>query len=574
MKTNIIQEKINHFFLSSNSNELELKVLKEELQKLMGLDDLNLSYFLSLYAKYKNKGQKISYQIAQQDDILQDMNSKDRVIAVPTAIASEKTLEEMPIVEYESLLTSVDITKAKDCVLWAKKMQAGTGSSMTRTTYLAKKKKCDVKNISIGAKGTDLFIRHKEDEISLAYAQIRQLEQDVLTGPLGGVIFHDIVSSETKTAIDEIWNDLKLDKKATRFNHTVQAQLPTLDSNFEISYNRKAPGGHALFGVEALLAAFKSHLRPKVVGKTLISSIGNGEDLGSSPDAVIISWMKERKIPIAMITTTKTGIDLKGGQLMIVKKGDLIPVSYVAMIEKAQAQESNQLEYFEQLGLLSDHKKAFFNTNMVILNYDVLSEMIEALVQKIGESEFLKIIAPDLILNQKSQIDGDGVKRNYIQLEGAMGSVFLNLDKYWRMTFKKPIVHFLNIDTKHRTRFFSPIKTAFDYFMQFHSDRFKFDENTYRLIDLKPGHLPNIALKNSYYDDVENVLAVFKNTKIINLNKLEVTGLVDFTGCNLEGNVEIISLSDKMINLVKVANVDTIKDRKIIIDSNQNIKEE
>ena len=65
-----------------------------------------------------------------------------------------------------------------------------------------------------------------------------------------------------------------------------------------------------------------------------------------------------------MITTTKTSSDLKGGQMGIRKEGEY---EIISIFEKAQAEESNQLEYFEKLGLREQDGESFFNTNMASL---------------------------------------------------------------------------------------------------------------------------------------------------------------------------------------------------------------
>ncbi len=60
-----------------------------------------------------------------------------------------------------------------------KKMQAGTGSSIHRNKYLAYHFGIDEKDVEIGAKGTDLFVKLKSgDIVSLAEIQILQAISD------------------------------------------------------------------------------------------------------------------------------------------------------------------------------------------------------------------------------------------------------------------------------------------------------------------------------------------------------------------------------------------------------------
>jgi hypothetical protein len=180
--------------------------------------------------------------------------------------------------------------------------------------------------------------------------------------------------------------------------------------------------------------------------------------------------------------------------------------------------------------------------------------LISQEVQEIGEDEFLKIISPDLISNVKEQKDADGISRKYLQLEGAMGSTLMNLDRYWRKKYGQALVHLINVERKYRTEFFSPIKAAFDFFMQFHSDRFVFDATQMRLRNMRPGELPQISLqdpttKDKFYQDVDNVLEAFKGASIKDLDKLTIIGQVALRGIVLRGNVEIINHADHQVSL-------------------------
>src|SRR5690606_14642666 len=143
---------------------------------------------------------------------------------------------------------------------------------------------------------------------------------------------------------------------------------------------------------------------------------------------------------------------------------------YVTILEAGQAEKAGQKALFEQIGLSIKERDqiAFFNTNMAIFNFGELAPRLQALVAEVGMQKFREIISPDLIRNGKTQTDTDGVQRRYTQLEGAMGSSLLNLDRYWRSRYGEPLVRFINVERESRTRFFSPIKTAFDFYMQFH----------------------------------------------------------------------------------------------------------
>lgn len=525
--------------------ENEKKSLEFEVKKNMGLDDLNLEYFKILYRKFKNpKKSDKPLKIIQKEE---DRHDANWTWAYPTASAPEEVMKKFPVCHYADLKKVGLKGDAKKSVLWVKKMQAGSGSSLTRESYL--ERLTGQKNVRIGAKGTDLYAQVSGKEVSLAELQILQALADVQTGLYAGVVLHDIVSSETEEAIEKIWNKVcpltgktyrQMVSETKGMGHsgkTFQAFIPTIDEEGSLTSKRKAPGGHALFGVDALRVAIFDELRPQISDSLdLVGVVGNGEDLSSSPDPLMVEWMVREKIPVAMVTTSKTSIDLKGGQMAIVPlEGNQF---YVSMIEKAQADSAGQGQLFENLGLRKEDREAFFNTNMVLINYKVLVPQIKKLIEEVGEEKFFDIVAPDLILNVKKQKD-QGQERKFTQLEGAMGTVFLNLDRYWRGRYNQGLLHILNVEASERTRFFSPIKTAFDYVMQFHSDRFVLDEKLCRIINKRPGELPCVTLKDDFYKDVQNTLDSFKGVKIQKLDTLDLEGVVYFDGVELSGKVDI-----------------------------------
>ena len=155
-----------------------------------------------------------------------------------------------------------------------------------------------------------------------------------------------------------------------------------------------------------------------------------------------------------MITTSKTENDKKGGQISIVKSPTY---NYVTIVEKAQAEESNQLHYFEELGLRSTDRPSLFNTNIVIINQAALKKRLLRF-PKMNDENFLNCFSPDVIKNIKAQGN-----KSFTQLESALGSVVLNLDRYFRENYQEKLIHFLNLTPADRTKFFLPIKSRKDY---------------------------------------------------------------------------------------------------------------
>jgi hypothetical protein len=550
----------------------ESKIAQKILMEVIGLDELNLIYYLSLLEQ-KFRSQTHS-MIKIADDIPQQTDDEFKRV-FPTAIASTEQLKELPLVEFEDLLTKKDIyvNKARSTRVLIKKLQAGTGTSIKRKKYLAQLLNISEDQVRIGAKGTDLFIPvgdpHSSNQIKvicLAEAQILQAVNLMKSGRFGAIAWKDIVSDETKEGISalwakssllnpkitysKLWDDLKGLDHIGIFK---QSLIPTLNENSRVTLSRRAPGGHGLFAVESLLEA----LRYKESTKDMptVAVVSNGEDLGSSPPPEIIGYMVEEAIPIVMVTTDKTNQDFKGGQISLLEEED--GSFTVTILESAQAEEANQLSLFEDLGLQHirpEDNKAYFNTNMALFNYSVLSKKLNKLVSDIGIDTLRSVIAPELILNCKEQKNPYSKKmQKYLQLEGAMGSVLLNLNRYWKKNYSESLVQFVNVDTEKRTSVFSPVKTAFDFFMQFYSDRFSLD-NKMILRNLRPGKILAVKLvdpkdRKGFYSDVSNVLEVFVGASILNVDELTVDGLVGLNGIIFQGKVEIISQLTEIRNL-------------------------
>jgi UDP-N-acetylglucosamine pyrophosphorylase len=583
------QKKLNELSEALVLNPYD-KNVGAELKNILNFDDAHLYYFISLYSKYR-LGEYKKLIISDHPNKWGKKEEPELDIVYTTAVAPKEILKELPCTNYSELKDASKEEKKEfknlsaKTRLWIKKMQAGVGTSIDRKGYLATIRGLSKEDTLTGSKGTDLFIDYKGQRISLAEAQILQAIADAKSGNYKELILHDIVSDQTQEAVEHIWRKQAVVDKShnymelmsemdgiSRFKYTVQFHQATVDEGNKLTLDRLSPGGHGFIAVDAFLSAHYKENLPDADGNALISVIGNGEDLGSTPDELIVGWMLKNNIPVLMLTTDKTELDMKGGQIALVKSPD--GFVYVTIVEKAQAQAFGELELFEQMGLREGDGKSFFNTNMALINYEVLCPMIEKAISDVGDKAFLKAITPDLIENIKKQKDTDGATRPYIQLEGAMGSSILNLDKFWRQRYKTPLVHILNIDRKDRTKFFSPIKSGFDFFMQFFSDRFSLDEKRIRLEDMRKGHLPLIHLEDPYYTDLQNVLNAFKGLSTIDLNSLFIKGKVLMNNIILKGNIEIINETDAIFDLAKedLFKDGLIENKKIVIKTKDSIQ--
>ncbi|NUM57953.1 MAG: UTP--glucose-1-phosphate uridylyltransferase [Bdellovibrionaceae bacterium] len=518
----------------------------------LNLDESNFAYLKMLL--------KLAYDKSNNDKPIKlfDPSKQESDSSVQTvylvANAPDKLVSEINLTNYNDLLKRQAelIPLARGVTLNLHSMQAGTGTSVDRNSYLSKRLGIPSEKVRNGAKATDLYIPGTDMSIAEALMHKAFVKSDLYKG----IIYTDLVSGETQDSIEKAWKHVSAErpdmKGLRRGGKIIQHQIPTLNDQKQLSTNRLAPGGHGFFAInliERLLAKTPAET------KNQFSVISNGEDLSGSPDPLIVAHMKKNKIPIMMVTTEKTEIDLKGGQIGIAegrnKNGQTF--FYPTIVEHAQAERADQKTFFEKMGLTVGTRKSLFNTNMVIINEEVLAPLLRTEIEKIGLSNLFKEISPALIQNNKKQVDKDGVKRVYTQLEGAMGSIMLKLDQHFRSTNNIPLITFMNIEREHRTNFFAPIKTAFDYWMLLHSDRFEFNKETFTLKDLAPGFLPTIKLQDretedKHYANVENILEAFNGTKILELDELTISGKVNLSGLTLKGKVEIINQTENPIS--------------------------
>ena len=419
--------------------------------------DLNQVYFDLLLSKNSSKDQDSKSIILHQPE----QNIHSNIICIP--IASIEDLKNITIQKYEELSVSIS-SKLKDFTFTIIKMQAGLGSSVKRFDLI---KEVEGRT-DLGAKGTDLYFKIQGKLIPIAQIQLMQArvlsEQNIFKH----IQYKNLVNEETETAVLNSVKNIELTYKLSIGETYLQKKMPTINTEGELTTQRMAPAGHGFVGVAEIVETFLNDVTSEVV------AIGNGEDLSSSPDVKIINWVVENDIPIVMITTTKTSADKKGGQISIVK-GE---IDHVTIVEKAQAQTSGQLQYFEELGLRANDNESLFNTNIVVINKKALKEIFKQFVADETLENFLNNFAPDVIQNKKEQ---DG--RTFTQLESALGSVVLNLDKYFRLNFNTPIVSFLNLNPNDRKSFFMPIKKREDY--EEIKKSHKVDEQTYRLVPTK-----------------------------------------------------------------------------------------
>ena len=277
-----------------------------------------------------------------------------------------------------------------------------------------------------------------------------------------------------------------------------QGSLPVIDvATNELTDDYTAPGGHGQLGSMVLQEALTADLP---AGKTVIRAVFNGDGPNNNITKSVAGFMAQENIPIVMISTTKTALDKKGGLIGL----ETMPNGSVRaqMLELAQAKANGQEQIFTAMGLTEGEAGAqFFNTNVAAVNYSALQPFLRELKDIIGEEQFNEIVTPDLIPNEKTKTGG----RKVIQLEGAMGSALLNLNGYVTTTDNEDVQRLMqkygftrlltivNVDEENRTRFFTPIKFAYDHILYAATDHFTVDVASGLLVNRGGTHLPGFC---------------------------------------------------------------------------------
>ncbi|MFA5350852.1 MAG: UTP--glucose-1-phosphate uridylyltransferase, partial [Candidatus Omnitrophota bacterium] len=352
-----------------------------------------------------------------------------------------------------------------------------------------------------------------------------------------------------------------------------------------------APGGHGQWGVRLLYEAL-NFKQPEGDNNSYIRAFYNGDGISNFPDASILGWMARNNIAIIMISTTKAGLDKKGGQIGIQRLDN--GTFRIQMLELAQAKKpgKDHEKLFYTIGLegtlevqgkdilgksidkdhvyVNQSDGQYFNTNIALINYSVLAPILQAISEEENvdfEGEILtgkelieRIISPDLIENVKDKKDG----KKYTQLEGAIGSSLLNLNAFMSSR-NNPILRVVNVPTSLRTYFFTPVKSAFDFWFQAYSDYYKINAEEWSLKDSAESQVPPsvnltsvkkdennqpILVKDdkdsktqddNFWADVQNVINSFGEASTRHLSSLDISGRVSLRNAILKGDVKVIS---------------------------------
>ena len=154
--------------------------------------------------------------------------------------------------------------------------------------------------------------------------------------------------------------------------------LPNIDATtgqFIDDETTFTPGGHGFLGTLILNQIATNAPAP---GEQVITVITNGDGTNNFATEDVVGWMARNRIPIVMITTTRTVLDAKGGVFGLEKIPNYdIEKSGTAELplqiwELAQAKTVGQEPLFQELGLTEGKTEQEFNTNISLENETVL----------------------------------------------------------------------------------------------------------------------------------------------------------------------------------------------------------
>lgn len=596
----------------SESPPTNAQLLEKFISKL-DLQAADIIHINGLLRKFQNIAAKVQLHIGSN--------------FLPSALLTpEERARFLGAVGYGAVRADASNTQAaRDVVVTFNPMDGGLGTSVKRESYLEKtlgRAKNDAKTgrARIGAKATDLHFNvrlpgaGKPVQVSVAELKLLRILKEA--SQYRSVVFQPLVNKDSAPSYERLLDSIFLpdrvddsipaarkrtyrqvmDEKGVRLAPGAdemlhQMDLPIIDIGTGLLTDKyTAPGGHGQWGVRLLFDALNFKLPED--GKTHIRAFFNGDGMSNLPDASITGWMAKEKVAMVMITTTKAGLDKKGGQIGIQRLPDGTVRPQILELAQAKKASPEQERLFYAIGLpgqprvrgtdargraveySNDVMQQYFNTNIALANYNVLTPLLQD-VARLKDVEFEgellsgaalieRIITPDLIENEKEKSDG----KKYTQLEGAISSALLNLNAFFT-TSRDPrvrdilakrgitqLLRIINVDTADRTSFFTPVKNAFDFWFQAYSDYYRFDARRWALRDARAGQIPpSVEFSGTkkgaagepkpedFYQDVQNVIDAFGAASTKALGALSIEGVVLLRDAVLKGDVRIVNRS-------------------------------
>ena len=269
--------------------------------------------------------------------------------------------------DYETIVEEMRADEAKRVYeIRLGNLDAGLGTSLERESYV---KKFWGRN-ELGAKGTDLGFEgiYGEKIVSVAEVKLLRLIQEVQRREYHGkVVFQPIVSDDSKPSYETLLErpylpDLLegkliaearsykqiLDESGIEVRMQVAPFYPSLDAQTkEVTYARESSASHGEWGFKYLRGALDHDYASEE--SNIVVAFYNGDGTNNMPDRYIVEWMLKRNVPLAMVSTTKTGIDRKGGMIGVEFLAD--GKVTVRMLELNSAKNNQQETVFQEVGL-------------------------------------------------------------------------------------------------------------------------------------------------------------------------------------------------------------------------------
>ncbi|MFB0527266.1 MAG: methyltransferase domain-containing protein, partial [bacterium] len=543
-----------------------------------GEDDFR--YFPGIYMKYLSP---------EQRDLIIDVPGAEGGNFRGSAMLTESERRNLlAVVEYASIAQNPAYAQeAKDVALTQNPMNGGIGISVWRERYL-RQIWPEIERegpFTFGSKASDLFfdvtlkgkdaggaIVDKTAKVSIdEVILLRTIKNATM---YGSTLFQELVSDKTAISITALLNstcvydrvdDTKQDKRTYReyiaqeigIDLKYQAAVPTIDAaTGRLTQEMTFPAGTGHWGMMVLWDAATNEVPDD--GMTHIRVIFNADGVNNTPDhPAIVNWMSKEDIPVAVVTRTRTALDVKTGLMGI----EILPDGKlrVKVMETVTAKRNGQIDEFGNMGLpggLGEEGKQYANTNLTLVNISLLQPFLQAVKDALGEEKFIEVITPDILIHERTKGD-----KSFIQLEGGLTSALLNLDAFITTTDDpvvvalkerfgiNKLVYTVNVDPEDSTKLSTPVKYSLDFWRQAYSDEYFLDTTNWVLVNNNPGHVPKVDLKDSYYSDLKNCIDSLGNASIVAADELTINGIVHLKDAVLMGKVIIDNDSGHAVDL-------------------------
>lgn len=511
-------------------------------------------YFSNLLSKYR-QAEVVQYRIAHTLESESDF--------LPFGlIPSAQRAKRLNVISYDQIKTG----KTRPVRLLYQELQGGIGTGVERRDYLHHRNLGKVTSkgmdlaFEVPARGKKHFLSileirllrllrqaEKYDHISIQYfinPENQAALDNLLDKPNFELVLNGVSNKSYRQCLEEY-------KNVTLKHALLQKLNPTIEADTgELSEAHMAPAGH---GELATLSLYHLATRPVSQSADTVRVYCKGNSVNEAPDESLVYWIANERIPIVMTARLRTPTDTYGGIYGLQKLPN--GTEALQLFERYQADQTGQANEF-----LDSSYPQLYDTNTFLVNDAVLAPFLSELRRVIGDKAYRDIITSDLVENAK-EIDG----KKYIQLEGILGSPFLNLNRFvlgsqdervqeLKRKYKLDQLIYL-VDVTTRQAASTSVKKGVDFWLYGHTDHFALDTTNWLLVNNRPGHTVQLSedlVRNPYYRDLHNLIEALDGVSVIHLDYLNVRGAVKLPGVRLGGRVDIMNESRATVDLAVV----------------------